>query len=155
MPQCSKPSRAQVATFWNFARCDYLAAYINHTRTRLDTEDISLWRSAGLLIDDGGMVKPGKAGFSAYLSGEIGVREDMIANALIFILSKIMNLLTADREALQGQAARWKTLDHELQVWFESLPGSFTPCGRIEADPKSADPCRISQRCSTACLVAR
>jgi hypothetical protein len=52
MPTGGKPSRAQVAAFWNFSRCDYLAAYINHTKTRLHTEDLPLWRSAGLLLDD-------------------------------------------------------------------------------------------------------
>ena len=50
MPAGGKPSGAQVAAFWNFARCDYLAAYINHTKTRLDTEDLPVWTSAGLLL---------------------------------------------------------------------------------------------------------
>lgn len=49
----------------------------------------------------------------------------MIANALVFILSKIMNLLAAESEVLPIQTNRWKSLDHKLQVWFESLPESF------------------------------
>src|SRR6187402_1350407 len=51
LPQGHKPSRAQVATFWNFARCYYLAAYINHTTTRIDTKHVAKWQKAGLLID--------------------------------------------------------------------------------------------------------
>jgi hypothetical protein len=143
MPHCIKPSRAQVASFWSFARCDYTAAYINHTQTRLDTEDISLWRSAGLLIDDQGIVIPGKAGFSTYLRGENAVREDMIANALVFILSKLMNLLVPASGTPRNDLTCWKDLQHEIDIWFESLPASFTACWRVEADSKSADPARV------------
>jgi hypothetical protein len=63
----------------------------------------------------------------------------MIANALIFILSRLMNILAADQNALIDRAVRWDSLEHELKVWFESLPESFGFCGRIEADPNSAD----------------
>lgn len=142
MPLCVKPSRAQVATFWNFARSDYIAAFINHTSTRLDTEDISLWRSAGLLIDDQGVVIPGKAGFSTYIRGEHNIREDMIANALVFILSKLMNLLAAGSDDTRNDLSRWKALQHEFEVWFETLPDSFTASWRLEIDEKSDDPAR-------------
>jgi hypothetical protein len=90
------PSRAQVASFWNFARCDYLAAFINRTPTRLDTGDLSLWRSAGLLIDDEGLVEPSKWDYSSYYHREDEMREDMVSNALVWLLSKIMNYLAVD-----------------------------------------------------------
>lgn len=142
MPQCVKPSRAQIATFWNFARCDYTAAYISCTKTRLDTEDLSLWRSAGLVIDENGLVIPGKAGFSAYVRGENSVREDMMANALIFILSKLMNILACPPDPTQNDLDFWKRLQYELDVWFETLPESFTSCWRLEAVSTSNDPAR-------------
>lgn len=144
MPQCVKPSRAQVATFWNFARCDYIAAYISHTSTRLDTEDISLWRSAGLVIDERGIIVPGKAGYSTYIRGENDMREDMTANALVFILSKIMNFLSPTSSRAQNNPNRWKTLHREVEAWFESLPESFTECWRLEVDLKSADASRAN-----------
>jgi hypothetical protein len=136
MPQGHKPSRAQLATFWHFARCDYLAAYINHSSTRLDTADASLWRSAGLLIDDRGMIVPGGA--------EPGdsPREDMIANALVFIISKLMNLLVPSSKARPNDLNRWEALQLELDIWFESLPDSFTRCWRLDVDSASADPAR-------------
>lgn len=142
MPQCVKPSRAQIATFWNFARCDYTAAYITHTKTRLDTEDLSLWRSAGLVIDEDGLVVPGKAGFSAYIRGENNVREDMMANALIFILSKLMNILALSQDPTRNDSDLWKALQRELDVWFETLPEGFTSCWRLEAEATSSDPAR-------------
>ena len=40
------------ASFWNFARADYQAAYINNQRTFLNTEDLDMWRSCGLQIRD-------------------------------------------------------------------------------------------------------
>lgn len=142
MPQCIKPSSAQVATFWNFARCDYLAAYINHTKTRFDTEDLSLWRSAGLRINDEGMVKTSMAGYSQFIGHNSGMREDMIANALVFILSKIVNLLASTTAPSEGEESHWQNLGHELDVWFEGLPESYTPLGRLDVDPKSPEPAR-------------
>lgn len=142
MPHCIKPSKAQIASFWNFARCDYIAAFINSTETRLDTEDISLWRSAGLLIDDEGIVTPGKAGFSTYLRGDNSVREDMLANALVYILSKLMNTLANSSETSRSDLTHWKALQQELDSWLASLPESFTTCWRLDRDPKSTDPAR-------------
>lgn len=68
---------------------------INETSSRLDTADLGMWRAAGLLLDYQGFVIPSNTRENAndgYLTpGESGMREDMIANALIWLLSKIIN----------------------------------------------------------------
>ena len=123
MPDSSKPSRAQVATFWNFARCDYLAAYINHTKTRLDTGHLALWRSAGLHIEDEHVFEPTSMSSSTHPVAQDDGREDMVSNGLVWILSKLMNHLAEPEQGL------WIALEHELEEWHDSLPETFTPAG--------------------------
>ena len=40
----------RLASFWNFARADYQAAYLNRQETLLDTNDLALWNSCGLEV---------------------------------------------------------------------------------------------------------
>lgn len=47
-----EPSEAARAAFWVFTREDYVNAYLYHTQTYLDTEDVSMWRFFGLRIVD-------------------------------------------------------------------------------------------------------
>jgi hypothetical protein len=139
MPTGGKPSRAQVAAFWNFARCDYLTAYINHTKTRLDTEDLPLWRSAGLLLDEESLLTPRPSSHTKNYYVEDEMRVDMISNALVWLLSKLMNYLAACAGTQGNNVPGWKKLDHELEGWFNSLPESFNPSGILNSDPESAD----------------
>jgi hypothetical protein len=139
MPTGGKPSRAQVAAFWNFARCDYLAAYINHTKTRLDTEDLPLWRSAGLFLDDESLLTPQSSSHTKNPYVEDEMRVDMISNALVWLLSKLMNYLVSCADTQGSNSASWKRLDYELENWFNNLPESFTPSGTLHPDPKSSD----------------
>jgi hypothetical protein len=140
MPQVAKASRAQLATFWNFARCDCLAALINRTKTRLDTDDLGLWRAAGLQIEDemGSNISMN----TAQSSQHSGVGEEMLSNKLVWILSKLMNQLATESDELRDSAATWGSLERELETWFQSLPDTFSPAGRLEPDSKSADPVR-------------
>ena len=131
------PSKARRATFWNFARQDYLAAcksaalivvlqiwailmiymkiVMNECQTRLDTDNLDLWREAGLPIDKDGYIlfsgidldlgppserarKSSGHGFftSSKVSGaKISVKEDMISNALIWLSSRLTNFIAA------------------------------------------------------------
>lgn len=87
-----KLSQARKATFWNFARQDLFAAYVHECRTRLDTEDIALWKDAGLILDEDGLIVPSNTLDSNVSGGEV-MREDMIGNALIWLVSKLVNLV--------------------------------------------------------------
>ncbi|TVY49400.1 hypothetical protein LCER1_G007742 [Lachnellula cervina] len=144
-----KPSRARKATFWNFARQDFLAAFINEGQTRLSTDDIGLWRAAGLHLDDKGLVIPSNTEDSQFPERQLVMREDMISNALIFLMSKIINYLASgdsvDHVFPQNPASpsgliginqmlllqRWKELEKELDTWLKGLPDTFKPCARL------------------------
>jgi hypothetical protein len=75
------------------------------------------------------------------------MQEDMISNALIFLMSKIINYLASgdsvDHVYPQNPASpsgliginqmlqRWKELEKELEVWHKGLPDTFKPCARL------------------------
>ncbi|OAQ84769.1 alpha beta hydrolase fold family [Purpureocillium lilacinum] len=53
------PTKAWVASFWNFAWVDYVVSYTRHTAPHIDTENMSMWKAAGLpLCDFGGLCIP-------------------------------------------------------------------------------------------------
>jgi hypothetical protein len=77
------------------------------------------------------------------------MREDMISNALIWLMSKIINFLASgdsidnvfpqDRLSPNGILGinqmllleRWKELEKELDIWHKGLPDTFKPCARL------------------------
>ncbi|KKY16479.1 putative c6 zinc finger domain containing protein [Diplodia seriata] len=61
---------------------------INTTQTRLDTEDLPMWKDAGLQIDDNGFIMPVEATTSGYPEGRNVMKEDMISNSLVWLMSK-------------------------------------------------------------------
>lgn len=121
---------------------------INEGQTRLDTEDWDLWRAAGLLIDDQGFVIPSNKE-SSYPELQMSMREDMISNALIWLMSKIVNFIATgdsiDNVYPQDRGSptavfginqmtlleRWHELANELEVWYRGLPDTFKPCARL------------------------
>ncbi len=124
-------------------------AVINEGQTRLNTEDFGLWRAAGLQLDDRGFVIPSNTEDSQYPERQNVMREDMISNALIWLMSKIINYLASgdsidnifpqDRGSPNGIIGinqmllleRWKELEKELEVWHQGLPDTFKPCARL------------------------
>ncbi|KAJ5833228.1 transcriptional regulator family: Fungal Specific TF [Penicillium riverlandense] len=145
-------SKARKATFWNFARQDYLAAFINESRTRLNPDDLLLWTEAGLHIDSMGFICPSNTNATGYPEGDDVMKEDLICNALIWIGSKIVNFISAGDSMLSGQSAqsgplgvsqqvlleRWYRLENELDNWYNGLPATFQPSARI-------DPTRVAK----------
>ncbi|KAJ5518726.1 hypothetical protein N7453_001148 [Penicillium expansum] len=94
-PKKSGLSKARRATFWNFARQDYLAAFINEGHTRLNTDDTVLWTEAGLLIDNAGFLRASNTSATGYPEGEDVMKEDLISNGLVWIMSKIVNFISS------------------------------------------------------------
>ncbi|OJD15686.1 hypothetical protein AJ78_04062 [Emergomyces pasteurianus Ep9510] len=151
-------SKARKAAFWNFARQDYLSAFINECKTRLDTDDLILWAEAGLLLDEDGFVRPSNTANSGYPHESDGMREDLISNALIWILSKVVNFIVAGDGLDIGESSsskastgvsqrtpthfeRWHRLQTELDRWYNGLPDTFKPCARMDrSHPSSQDP---------------
>ncbi|KAL8900485.1 MAG: hypothetical protein Q9207_005669 [Kuettlingeria erythrocarpa] len=126
-----KPSQARKAIFWNFARQDMFAAFRNECRTRLDTEDIPMWKDAGLLLDENNLVIPSNTPESGLPEGDL-MREDMLGNALIWLISKMMNLICDGPNTESASlSARWARLSHEMETWFHGIPETFMPSAII------------------------
>lgn len=124
------------AVFWCWVRQDMLSAFINHTVTRVDTDDLALWRSAGLKLTFDGSVCPSNPLHPDHIP-EQTMSDDMVGNALVWLLAKMVNLIVAphvkaermppispgaqQRESLDP----WNSMDAELEGWYEGLPASF------------------------------
>ena len=125
-----KVSRARNATFWQFARQDYLAAckaisgvshilfadissVINECPTRLDTSDQSMWKEYGLpLAENGLLAAPSEDG---QCSSQVNVMpDDAISNTLVWLSCKLCNFI-AEGEALNPIPAgdRSETSHHQ------------------------------------------
>ena len=114
----------------------------------MNTEDLSLWRAAGLALDDQGLVLPSNTDDS-YFPDHGVMREDMISNALVWLMSKIVNFMAAgdsvDNVFPQPRNSptsliginqmtlleRWSELEKELDIWFQGVPDTFKPCARL------------------------
>ncbi|KAJ9202683.1 putative C6 finger domain protein [Paecilomyces variotii] len=150
-------SQATRAAFWVFAREDYLAAYINRTKTQLDPENLPLWRSAGIPIDEQGVLRLDNSVPRPSEHDSLLTKEDIAANGLVWLLSKLINFLAKSKESQLAQWATpssmmssvdepqiatsppayptttvWLRLCFEFQTWVEGLPETFRPCVRIE-----------------------
>ncbi|EFE36902.1 uncharacterized protein ARB_04429 [Trichophyton benhamiae CBS 112371] len=146
-------SKAGKAIFWNFARQDYLSAFINETLTRLVTSDLTLWTEAGLILNDTGFFQQESA-----TERNESTKEDIISNTLIWILSKIVDFIAVGDGRNHGESStgvsqntlldRWNRLQAELDTWFHALPDTFKPCARIDPPPvphSSQDVCPFQE----------
>ncbi|EMD89945.1 hypothetical protein COCHEDRAFT_1204586 [Bipolaris maydis C5] len=137
-------SKARRATFWNIARQDMVAAFINKTHTRLDTEDLAIWRDAGLMVDEQGFIMPSNMAASSYLEeGDATMREDLVCNALVWLMAKLVNFMAAGDEIASPSGVSWGgvsqrtlleywfSLRKQLQVWYDGLPPTFQPSARV------------------------
>ncbi|EXJ86548.1 hypothetical protein A1O3_03501 [Capronia epimyces CBS 606.96] len=161
--------KAGRAAFWNFARADYLAAYINHSKTRLDPDNLTMWKAAGLPVTDDGTLTysdPTNPG-SAIVSYRPGDREDLVSCTLIWIVLRTMNFIAPQEEAtasttntprsldspapragsdasvptpIRARLARWKELRRQLDDWYDNLPFTFQPYAIMGAQNPSDQP---------------
>lgn len=140
------------ASFWNFARQDYLGSYFTRSETHLDPRNLALWRAAGISIDE-------QEKFHMVDSGSIGLSaEDQAANGLSWLVCKVVNFLAKSKQSQiaqwtgspPGSASEspgasadaseqsypntntWLDLSFQFQTWFEGVPETFRPCVRIE-----------------------
>jgi hypothetical protein len=120
----------RLASFWNFARADYQAAYLNKQRTLLDTEDLALWNGCGLDLQPDG---------SLYKSAE-RIKNDpkhcralaeLVAHTLLWLVLRVMNYLASDADSHVRQT-QWDLLARQLDQWYGNLPDTFQPCAQIK-----------------------
>jgi hypothetical protein len=111
-----------------------------------------MWREAGLLIDERGFIRPSNHTLSGYPEGTEVMKEDMISNALIWLMGKLDNFMASGDElpaglsALPGQGVSqrslldyWYYLKEQFQVWHDGLPLTFKPCARVFPTHRSVD----------------
>lgn len=120
----------RLASFWNFARADYQAAFLNDKPTLLDTEDIALWNSCGLQIQPSGAL---------YASTEY-IRNDpthcraiaeLVAHTLLWLVLKVVNYRAGNDEKSSGNQEEWDTLTRQLDHWYGNLPDTYQACATI------------------------
>ena len=153
---------ARHSAFWNFVKEDYLAAFIHGCRTRIDADDIVLWRSAGLVLTSQGQLVT--HGASENMVGlDIDPQSvDTISNALVWIMCRLMNLLAHDKQDVSsasgppssyfdpriGQSGRssssqdvhstWDVISQVLDSWFQDLPETFRLCLRVHSQSSTS-----------------
>jgi hypothetical protein len=131
-------TKSRRACFWNIARQDVLAAFSNKTNTTLDTEALSLWREAGLMIDDQGcIISSSLTGCDLPEENDIAMKEELTCNALVWLMAKIVNFMAScDKVSNEAAMARadaaqstslkyWSSLRKQLQVWHDGLSNTF------------------------------
>ncbi|KAJ6084220.1 hypothetical protein N7486_011020 [Penicillium sp. IBT 16267x] len=144
------------AALWNSVQLDLFSSYFNCSASNLDSENLTLWRCAGINID-------GEGRFQLSLHERGPVREYQAANCGLWLVFKIVNFLAKQKQArlarwpgspvsLGGRGvpsssqnpfpdpAVWLRLCFKLQAWVESLPETFRPFLRV-GEPK--DPSTI------------
>lgn len=119
------------ASFWNFARADYQASYINHQTTFLNTEDLPLWQNFGLQVQIDG---------SLY-NDCLQVKNDpmhcrsvaeLVSHTLLWLVLRVTNYLAVDAvDAPMMRQARWLQLTGQLEAWHAHLPQTFQPCAQM------------------------
>lgn len=123
---------------------------INECQVRLNTDDLALWRDAGLVIDNVGMICPSNTPLTGITQRQRPtMREDMVSNALVWILSKVVNFIAVrdgivddtddslpayNRNKQRSLMNRWDQLNSELGVWYAGLPETFRPVAKLSAN---------------------
>lgn len=106
-----------------------------------------MWTEAGLQLNSVGFVRASKHA-AGYPEGDDVMKEDLISNALVWLLSKIVNFINSDNAlplnnnspvstanlgiSQPSPLDRWYRLDAELDAWYNGLPDTFRACARIE-----------------------
>lgn len=119
------------ASFWNFARADYQAAYINNQRTFLSTEDYQLWQSCGLQVQEDGSLYRDSLEIK---NDPLHCREvaELVAHTLLWLVLRVMNFLASNSdEPPLSRQERWIQLTNQVEAWYTSLPETFQPCAQM------------------------
>ena len=131
---------AHQATFWNFARIDCMAAYSRRTKTHLGTEDLALWRAAGLQVTTDGHLYHKTPDENASTPT---MAEDPASRTLIWIVLQILNVVADEelrsvdmvtppnRNAEGDFRHTCSRLHHLLDTWYETLRSTFRPFAKI------------------------
>ncbi|KAK4935134.1 hypothetical protein LTR10_023755 [Elasticomyces elasticus] len=121
--------KAGRAAFWNFARADYLAAYINHSKTKLDPDNLTMFKAAGLpLTEDGTLTyNDPSAPISTIVFNQPGDREDVVACTLIWIVLRVMNFVAPQDDTSNSTSGTPQMFESPGTIGFKSASDAGTP----------------------------
>ena len=119
------------ASFWNFARADWQAAYYSRQNTLLDTDDVRLWRSCGLQLPMGGLLytDPGSIRNNPLHCREVA---QLVTHTILWLVLRVTNYLANDStQTGPERQSTWEQLTTQLEIWYSNLPETFRPCAQI------------------------
>ena len=108
-----------------------------------------MWRSAGINISESGYIVP-----SNNPSHDEPMKDDMISNALVWLVMKLVNYIAAGDDVpthmsplglgiRQKQLLEyWEGLDLQLTVWNNGLPDGFRPSATVWPDASNVRFCQ-------------
>lgn len=117
---------------------------ITKSKTRVDTEDLRVWKEVGLLVDDQGLGIYTKSSINDGSDLEGMVNEVFASNLLIWLMAKLVNFVAHVNEKPKDLDLRWAggahhtplqywTLLHQqFQAWYDHLPAVFRVSTRID-----------------------
>ncbi|QIW98446.1 hypothetical protein AMS68_003964 [Peltaster fructicola] len=118
------------ASFWNFARADYQAAYINKTPTLLDTDNMLVWLDSGLQVQADGTLYTNPDSLTQD-RGALSSTNQLVAHTLLWILLQTMNYLYGTHTQFADRLTQWQRLMEMLDAWQAARPRAFQPCARL------------------------
>lgn len=96
------------------------------------------------MVDEQGFIMPSNMAASSYLEeGDATMREDLVCNALVWLMAKLVNFMAAGDEIASPSGVSWGgvsqrtlleywfSLRKQLQVWYDGLPPTFQPSARV------------------------
>ncbi|KAL4876331.1 hypothetical protein BJY04DRAFT_142861 [Aspergillus karnatakaensis] len=105
-----QPARAVDSVFWFFVVNDMLNGFVTRRKTRIDTNDLVLWRQMGLPLD----------GYGNLIS-ELSHENDLETVFFKALLRMMCQLVNSDL----GDASQWNTLNDMFDRWQSAVPPSF------------------------------
>ncbi|KAJ6446594.1 N-terminal fungal transcription regulatory domain-containing protein [Purpureocillium lavendulum] len=129
------PTKAWVASFWNFAWVDYVVSYTRHTTPHIDTENMAMWKAAGLpLCDFGGLCVPETTLLWIVLETLKFVAWTEMEDKAIAAQEENPwpgRTRQHQRHPSYLRPQRWHRIRQHLESWKVALPVTFEPCVRI------------------------
>jgi hypothetical protein len=112
---------------------------VSHRRTRIDTENLALWRNMGLLVEDDGSLAMNSSPNSLSATPE-HARDKVLSYTLIRLLCKLIDylaplsnleslLVPADSSPVSHRKAEFIYLESQFNAWLRILSPSFHPDG--------------------------
>lgn len=149
---------SSLVSYDNETKCFYplkllltLVTVVAHHQTRVDTENLALWRNMGLLIEDDGSLSLFDGQYSLSTTPE-HARDKVLSYTLIRLLCKLIDyvapILPLGQLPTQGSPStvnptrdRFVHFESQFDNWYRILSPSFHPDGKFSAlreDPKAS-----------------